>query len=329
MFDVLSFLNHYGIEYVESGSSVVKGNVAVKCPFCGDADPSYHMGIRLSDGVWGCWRDATHRGKKPHRLIQALIKCSWQEADTIVGAVIDGSDLKSAIASLSGEHQSFLSQRKVLSLPTTFHPLFCARGYFAERFFKCLIHRGFEPQEVRDLAQMYDLHYCLFGDFAYRLIFPIYENEILQTWTGRAIVESKLRYKTLTAKPSRKGQGALRPITDYLYNFDGLMDVGGRILCIVEGPFDALKVDFYGKSVGVRATCLFGSNISERQFYLIMKLASRFNRLILLLDRDMFLNRAQQVRSRLASLSLEIKLVPEPWKDPGEMTKEAVLGLEG
>lgn len=212
-------------------------------------------------------------------------------------------------------------------MPTSFRPLAGATGGLAQRFFDYLVRRGFGFQEVKQLVRAYDLHYCLTGEWAYRLIFPIYEGDVLQTWTGRAIVPSQLRYKTLSTKENGPEQIALRPITDCLYNFDGLMDVGGRTLCVTEGPFDALKVDFYGETEGIRATCLFGSNVSERQFYLLTRLAPRFERLILLLDRDTLLNRAQEVGSRMVSLSPEIKLVPEPWKDPGDMTRDAVLGL--
>jgi hypothetical protein len=68
-----------GIEVLDKGHSVSKGNFNIKCPFCGAADPGHHMGIRLDNGWWGCWRSSDHRGKSPVRLLCALLnKPVWQ-----------------------------------------------------------------------------------------------------------------------------------------------------------------------------------------------------------------------------------------------------------
>ena len=54
MFDVISFLEEYNIDYTTSGKNVTSGWVEINCPFCGD-DPSYHMGVNLSSGLYHCW----------------------------------------------------------------------------------------------------------------------------------------------------------------------------------------------------------------------------------------------------------------------------------
>ena len=42
------------IPYVTTGPNVARGHFAIKCPFCGEADPSEHLGIEESTGRWGC-----------------------------------------------------------------------------------------------------------------------------------------------------------------------------------------------------------------------------------------------------------------------------------
>ena len=76
MLDVLTFLDHNRIPYRTNGPNCAKGHVVIKCPFCGDEDPSEHLGIQLSTGYWGCWRNSSHRGRRPHRLIMRLLGCN-------------------------------------------------------------------------------------------------------------------------------------------------------------------------------------------------------------------------------------------------------------
>src|SRR4051812_24179027 len=85
-FDWKSFLDNYAIESIDRGPGTAKGNVYVRCPFCAVSnDPFLRMGISMRGRGWGCWRDTSHRGKAPHRLVQALLGCTVQEAARIVG----------------------------------------------------------------------------------------------------------------------------------------------------------------------------------------------------------------------------------------------------
>src|SRR5437773_2381680 len=98
-------LSNNGIEYVTSGSNTKRGEISVKCPFCGDDDPSEHMGISLTKDVWGCHRNAQHRGKNLRRLISALLGCSSSQAAIIVQQYnqSDPDDLEVALQSMLKE----------------------------------------------------------------------------------------------------------------------------------------------------------------------------------------------------------------------------------
>ena len=85
MFDWLNFLNRHGISYVDTGRNVRRNNISMPCVLCGD-DPSENLGISLVGKGWSCWRNKNHKGIHPHRLIIALLGCSFQQAAAIVAS---------------------------------------------------------------------------------------------------------------------------------------------------------------------------------------------------------------------------------------------------
>jgi hypothetical protein len=154
------------------------------------------------------------------------------------------------------------------------------------------------------------------GDFGYRIIFPIYFEGELVTWTGRVISQSMIRYKSLSVEKS------IHRITDILFN-DSSIFCGGDVLVITEGPFDAIKVDFYGERYGVKATCLFGMNVSSSQRQILSELAERFDKFVLLLDSKEIVNTLSIKRS-LPFLNLKIGRLPNDIEDPGDLTDMGV-----
>ena len=83
--DWINFFQSRNIHFVDSGANVVRGNVACRCPWCGGNDPSEHMSINLEGKGFRCWRQPLHSGKNPAKLIQALLNCSWDQANQIAG----------------------------------------------------------------------------------------------------------------------------------------------------------------------------------------------------------------------------------------------------
>src|SRR5262249_2643522 len=131
--------------------------------------------------------------------------------------------------------------------------------------------RGFDDpdQVIKD----YNLKCCLTGTWKGRLIIPVYDKKLLG-WQGRSIrtVDGVARY--LTSHPAVKRN---------LFNLQNLSS--GEYLYICEGPFDAIKIDFYGKP-RIRATCTFGVDFTPEQIHGLYNLRGKFAQLVALFDFD-------------------------------------------
>lgn len=230
------------------------------------------------------------------RLIKALIHCSDDDARRIAGVGIStpvpsSRNFHELVSSLIDKERDHFSDESI-ELPSEIKPLYGDKGS-ASFFIKYLMEsRMYERNEALHLAHLYHLHYAVRGQFAYRIIFPVFMPFGLATWTGRAIsANAKIRYKTLSHDPeTAREQGlpcAALPIDETLFNYKELSQSRGRVLIGVEGPFDAMKLDFYGRDEGIRATCVFGTgNVSAEQVILFDTLSNRFEKKFLLFDKN-------------------------------------------
>ena len=332
MFAWLQFLKVHNIDFVLQGPNVARGNCNIRCPWCGSADSSHHLGISLEFDSWGCWRNRSHRGRKPHKLIQALIKCSYNEAARIVGddriVVLNSDDtFGDMVAGMMKPVEALPAVKAVEWLPEI---RTVARAGMLKMFFEYLEDRDYERNEVRDLIRLYDLRCALRGPFKYRLIFPIYMKEGLVTWTGRAINKDALvRYKTLTHNAEKAEEQGLAPATlpidQTLWNYGALAKTFGRTLVVCEGPFDALRVDYYGRQHDIRATCVFGTgNISATQIQLLDELAPKFKKKYLALDPDAELTSFQKV-GLLDYLGFKPISIGKKYEDPAVLPPRKVI----
>ncbi len=73
-FDWLSFIKAHKIPYVTSGPNTAKNHISIKCCWCGNDDPSEHLGLSLNENApaWGCLRNQKHRGQNVMFLVQKL-----------------------------------------------------------------------------------------------------------------------------------------------------------------------------------------------------------------------------------------------------------------
>lgn len=325
-FDWLRFLEQNHIEVKTSGKNVSRGNVAVHCPFCGPQDPSEHMSIRLDGKGWRCFRHPDHRGKNPARLVQMLLGCTWEHASKLVGNAINiPSDFMAAV------RQQFESPPIIdappIKLPPEFKPL--NNGLPSGRRFRNYLRRdrGFTTEDIAIMTRRYGLRYCTHGAYKGRIIFPVWFEGKLISWTGRTIYEvEELRYRTLSVDPERaerEGYPAARgAISHFLLWYDDLLDVDADTLVMMEGPFDALKVDMLGRRHGICGTCFFTSSPTEPQIELLHTLCPQFKRRVLLLDRGT-LATSIRVSSMLSGLGVVTRETPALLKDPGEFTRDS------
>lgn len=319
MFDWKRFLTKHNIEFVTRGPNVARGRIAVKCPWCGKADPSQHLWISLKGANWGCWRNSSHSGHNKTRLIQAILRCSFAEAQALAGEETGSSptdnQFKEQVSGLLGFEKTKVTQEP-LGFPSEFKSLVKYSNRFDRQFWIYLKQRGYIQEDAFWLAKKYKLHYAVRGHYAYRLIIPIFDHTgALMTWTGRHIdAAAEVRYKTLPQQLARRVPGEL------LLGIEWLPQVKqGKLLVVCEGPFDAMRITALGHEQGIYGTCLFGLNISQSQVGYLQDLSSTFDSIGLLLDADAEMA-VFRIKEKLSALKVHTLKLPAGVKDAGELT---------
>lgn len=321
---IIDFLEQYNIPYRTSGVNCVRGNIVLPCPFCireGKADDTYHLGVNLTTSFYGCWRNSEHRGRNFATVIKALIGCSWQEAERLTGktVVLDEDNFKNMLDKLRQpvvkEETKKIGGVKTLQFPKEFKKL--KHTPLADRFWNYIANRGFD--DVEQFVEQYDVHYALIGDYQDRIIFPLYYHNELITYVGRSMYKDAfLRYRDLEIDKS------VIHCKQALWNYDEL--VGGKVLFVCEGLFDAAKLDFY-LPLRYNATCLMTKSMTEEQFYLIKDVAPEYDEVRFFLDEDAQKQSNELVRELCFLKNVKNQILPDGMKDPGELSKEQVLGL--
>lgn len=326
-FDWLRFFDAYRIPYSEHGPNTSKDNVVVRCPFCGTQDPSQHMSVSLSGRGWKCWRQPTHRGKNPARLVAALAHVDRATADRIVGnAVYIPSDFMRRMKEALVVDKMPAAKKSIgLELPREFKPFTGLPS--SKPFVRYLVQdRGFSQKQVATFTQRYGLRYCARGTYRGRVIFPVYYRGRLVSWTGRTIyADEVLRYRALSSdgeKAEKEGyKPAIGSISHYLLWYDELMATDADTLVLCEGPFDALKISVLGRSRGVVATCFFTAAPTNQQLLLLGDLLPRFKRRVMILDQAGTFATGVKITNALSDAFSTLDIItyrlPPTLKDPG------------
>lgn len=306
------------IPFIERGANVSRGEINIKCPYCGSADPSYHMGLNLDSGWWACWRNQDHRGKSPLRLLVTLLGIGYNAARELAGldpSYVDPEGFDAVAARLLRPVVEDEAEKASLTMPSSFQAV-DVRSVRSSRHARYLTEvRGFPRRDVPRLVEQYQIRYSLSGDFKDRIILPYYLQGQLVTWTGRSITNSGIRYRDLDKDTS------VVPAKETLYNHDAAL--GAQVLLVVEGPVDVLKADFYGSRFGVRAVGLSTNSITDEQIYLLEALSLTVGRVIIMLDTQSSLGvvGSMRLRDRVGHIdNAEIQPVPYGRKDAGELT---------
>lgn len=301
---ILNFLQNHNIHYVESGNNVVFDHVNIKCPYCGVSDPSEHLGIHLFNGKFCCWRDATHSGNFV-KLLKKILDCSWVEAKRIAGiktVLLSGS----IFDNLFQQSEEYKQQTKGVLFKKEFREI--ENTGVTNKFWRYLEYRGYK--NIDNIIKKYNLKCCLFGEFSNRIIFPIYHNKKLVSWTSRSISENTyLKYMDL------KKENSIKYVKNCIYNSDTNGE-NKENLYIVEGVFDVISIEELGLG---KAVCIFTKTITESQKYILTKLSKQYKNVFIMLDRDAYVQ-GYQLKNQLSFINnVNIKQLPEGVNDPGEL----------
>lgn len=314
--DWIRLFEDHNIEFVTRGPNVSRNSIGIQCPWCGDDDPSQHLNVSLVKEAYGCWRSTGHGGHKPQRLVQALLGCSWAQAGLVTAqySVADPSTLGEALAALeaTSEPAKGLAGYEVTGCLMPGHFERITRYGSAERYWQYLRRRGFD--DIKQLVHYYELKYCTTGRWKDRIIIPLYQQGDLRGWTARALKNP------ITAPRYLSSSDAVKTT---IFNEDRIQQ-GGKLLFITEGPFDAMKMDFYGKVRNVRATAIFGLATTIGQICLLRSARTKFKQAVILLDHD-----AHEAKFKLTEWlpDAQVGFLPRGIKDPAELGKDRINRL--
>lgn len=312
------------IPYESTPASRSRGYINVSCPLCGETEDGYHLGLH-HNGWWTCYRNPIgHKGVDPRRVLALLLHCSYAVASGMIG----GSDLDilsdfDEMALVFMSNNETVDQRLVLTLPDEFRLLNSSKGH-ARMYWRYLKGRGFKS--VYHVSAQYNLHYCDLGSWRGRIIMPIYIDGDLVSWVGRTVYEDKEpRYKNLSHQEDAEPR-AVTSVRDVLYNFDRAARTHHQVCVLVEGPFDAIKVDYYGARRGICAVATFGSRIGLAQMELLERIRSQCDNLVVCGDQHAEGN-VMDILSATRSLGTRSIRLPNTIGDPGDLTKHQIYDL--
>lgn len=266
--ELLRLLEQYRVHYVTTGKNVARGHINVKCPWCGDEDPSEHMGIQLSTMHWGCWRDSEHRGKALHRLIAKLLRIPNAKAKELVYGTKNVAEATDLDAIASGEMFATKDSEEpskciVCKFPEEARVL-SPHSRSGERFHDYL-RTNYKVETPQDFAVEFGLRYAVSGRYRNRIIIPSEVNGKLVGWTARSIYrDAELRYM----ESSPEFDQVSSRFKDHLFNYDYARSaIKGRsmVMVVTEGPMDALKLSYYGYGEGVVGVCGNGVALTDSQ----------------------------------------------------------------
>lgn len=318
------FCERHNIEYVTFGPNTARGNISIHCPWCGPADPSHHLGLKLDpyDPQWGCFRNKQHRGPEPSRLVARLLGISLKHAVELVKAEVPPpdslGDMLQALRKPSESPQDRVQAlaRRVVPL-TEFRLLADAMrnpSEFTQAFGQYLAGRGFGVADAIDAAKRYGLWYALSGEQRYRIVFPVYSEQTeLIGWTGRDITgTSMIRYRAMAEMG--KDWLLISPRRE-----------PADVLVVCEGPIDFLKIDYYGREFGIEAVGTMGTAVTQAQFAQIVRMMKTKRRAYSLFDAEAF---AQSMRLAFEmSRGARFSRIPQGYEDPGALTPTSTREL--
>lgn len=315
-----NILAAHGVEFRDGG----RDDILVRCPLCGDADPSQHLAISTRKLGWRCFRNRQHKGRSYVKLLTLVLRCSEERARELLG-IREAAPLPDADDfALQWRRQLGMGaeapETGPLRFPKEFRKL-TPRAKRSDAFWEYLTgrkkgQRHFTTDEAEWAADAYNLHFAISGDYAFRIIIPIYTARgELATWTARSLnPDADIRYMTL------KKDFAKVPPGNLLLGLPLLRSASpARCLIVNEGPFDAIAVSALGHKLGVWGTCIFGLELSESQGDLLTEFGEYFDRMRLILDPGAMF-RVLNLRSSLPRRCLPVQL-PPGFDDPGELTQ--------
>lgn len=289
MFDLVSFCQDYAVDYSTEGKNVSPGWMNISCPFC--SDTSNHLGFSLNNSYFNCWK-CGHKtieqviaellGNISSDAIQSIVK-SYKTRDIHVSTNTKKNNVDGNITypigtkPLTDNHKSYLESR------------------------------NFEPQILENIYKL--LGTGPVGDYKFRIITPIYNDNQLVSYIGRDITgQSKLRYKACASEKEVISH------KDCLYGLDRVLSRGLDSIIIVEGITDVWRL-------GLGSVATFGIQFSIKQITQLKNFKRRF---VLYDSESQAQKQALKLGRYLSGFGGETIILDtkQPGLDPGSMGRD-------
>lgn len=282
--DIERILKDYRIPY---DPTVNRGWLNITCPFCGDA--GQHGGFNIAGQYYHCWRCGGHSYRS---VFYHLLRISAKEYDEWV-------EQYSGSLTIRARLNKRMPKAQYLQLPGV--PLNAMDRMYLKK------NRRMDPDF---LAEKYLLRSGgIAGRWKYRIIIPLIFRKKIVSWTARDTTgQQKIRYKNLSIEES-----VIDP-KEIFYNLDNA--TGSRV-CVVEGPFDVMRM-------GDGFICSFGTSVTQAQ---INYLVRNYKDIFILYDPE------KQAMSKAKKFAESLSLVAgvAVWvvdsgftTDPGDYTENQV-----
>lgn len=311
-------------KYIRDRDPDIRGAEAlIDCPHCGKKK----LQINLEKKTWHCWvcevkgpPDALGRvrtitgGGGLIDLIPWIEGCSKMEAfDKIkAAAFFNPVDITQLSSDLFHQNSIKVPLNNGIPYPESFHFIDTIHKWNSLPY---LAHRRITLED----CQRFRLGYCTTGRYAWRLVFPVFERDVLRLYQARAMWEKdqqppgKRYVKSLN--PTRSSRDEL-VTSDALFNLDQAATYGE--VTLTEGPIDAIRV-------GPDGVCIFGKQLSATQAMKLVKWGVKSVNVMLDGPSPTEPNgawpEAVAAAQKLAPL-LETNLIRLPEGDPGDYTRE-------
>ena len=291
----IDFKRIFDNAHIPNRTDVNRGWININCPFCSNPpDTHFNGGFNYLSPRYSCWRCGSHSW---YDALEKVLNVPFNQISKFVEDYKYISPVKET---------KRVAQAQFLDLP----------GYYLnEQEKQYLINRGFNTDYLQD--KFHIRGGGIAGEWAYRILLPIYYKNVLVSWTGRSILSKeeikKLgipRYKNLSIEQS------VIAAKDIFFNLDNSTK---DYVVLVEGAFDVLKM-------GDNCICSLGTSVTPEQE---LFLKERYKKIFICFDNEYEAQeKAKHLGMNLSSIGMNVEVVNicEPFNknDPGELTYDEV-----
>lgn len=295
-FDIKAYLDSKDIHFKTGGKNVSRGWIEINCILPGCADHSEHLGINLKTLKCKCWLC----GRKTHalHLIEIIEKCQPKIALMIAKKFSTGLE-----EDWQWEENQIQTRKREIVFPEEF-----SNKNWPEIHLEYLKSRGYDPQNIiRDFSLFYSY---TAGDYKFRIIIPIFINNVIVSFTGMDILRREDRPKYKDCPPEE----SIIPVKQCLYNIDNVKNK----VAIYEGVTGVWRF-------GMGSVASFTSSLSQEQILLLLR--KKVKEVFVIFDPNAE-EKGKEISRSLSGIIPYVEQICFSEGDPKDLTPNKIIDLK-